>query len=159
MLQILAGQHPRRLTRAQLAPLAGIAVKGGTYSSYLSALRTRGYLTETDGLLGLTAQGRDVAGPAEPLSTEQVRQQWRSQLRLGARTMLDALIARHPMPVSRAELAAAAELTESGGTFSTYLSTLRRNGLARTHGDLVHATDVLFPSPDVTDRHQPVGTE
>jgi hypothetical protein len=32
----------------------------------------------------------------------------------------------------------------SGGTFSTYLGQLRRNGLVEQRGDLVVATDVLM---------------
>jgi len=45
------------------------------------------------------------------------------------------------------ELAHRAGYEISGGTFNTYLSTLRRNGLADTTGDTVRANDVLFLAP------------
>ncbi len=35
-------------------------------------------------------------------------------------------------------------MTESGGTFQTYLSTLRRNGLAEVQGGWVRPSDTLF---------------
>jgi hypothetical protein len=35
-------------------------------------------------------------------------------------------------------------MTASGGTFNTYLGTLRRNGLAEVLGSEVKASDTLF---------------
>lgn len=58
--------------------------------------------------------------------------------------MLDARIAARPEPMTRAELTAAAGLEPSGGTFGTYLSALRRNGLADVEDDAVRAAEVLF---------------
>ncbi len=43
--------------------------------------------------------------------------------------------------------AAANNYEITGGTFNTYLSTLRRNGLADITGDTVRANDVLFLAP------------
>jgi hypothetical protein len=58
--------------------------------------------------------------------------------------MLDALISAHPLALTRAELGAAAALATTGGTFSTYLSDLTRNGLAERHGERITATSVLI---------------
>ena len=58
--------------------------------------------------------------------------------------MLDLLIDAHPDALTRGELAQRAGYEISGGTFNTYLSTLRRNGLADITGDTVRANDVLF---------------
>ncbi len=58
--------------------------------------------------------------------------------------MLDLLIDAHPDALTRDELAQRAGYEISGGTFNTYLSTLRRNGLAEVTKDTVRADDVLF---------------
>jgi len=57
--------------------------------------------------------------------------------------MLDLFIDAHPDALTCDELAQRAGYEISGGTFNTYLSTLRRNGLAEVTGDTVRA-DVLF---------------
>lgn len=50
--------------------------------------------------------------------------------------------------MTREELGEAAELATSGGTFSTYLSDLVRNGLAERRGDEIHATQILMRGAD-----------
>jgi hypothetical protein len=51
---------------------------------------------------------------------------------------------RAPCVESRRELAEQLGMAEAGGTFGTYLSTLRRNGLAGVDGGGVVASDSLF---------------
>jgi len=132
MLHTLARHDPMRVTRAQLATLSRFKVTGGTFSTYFSTLRRAGLITEHDGLIGLTDAGRAAAGvsAAAPASTAELLEQWRGALKAGARTMLDLLIDAHPDALTREELADRAGYEPTGGTFNTYLSTLRRNGLA-----------------------------
>jgi len=146
MLRTLARHHPMRVTRAQLATLSRFKVTGGTFSTYFSALRRAGLITEHDGLIALTDQGRAAAGVSAvaPASTAELLEQWRGALKAGARTMLDLLIEAHPNPLTRDELADRAGYEPTGGTFNTYLSTLRRNGLADVTADTARANDVLF---------------
>jgi hypothetical protein len=78
------------------------------------------------------------------MTASELQDHYRSVLRSGAVKMLDALIDAHPAALSRVDLGTAAGIATTGGTFSTYLSDLVRNGLAeRIDGDLV-ATDVLM---------------
>jgi len=149
MLTTLARHHPMRVTRAQLATLSRFKVTGGTFNTYYSTLRRGGLLTEHDGLISLTDAGRAAAGvtSAAPASTAELLDQWRTALKAGARTMLDLLIDAHPNALTRDELAQRAGYEVTGGTFNTYLSTLRRNGLADIDGDTVRANDVLFFVP------------
>jgi hypothetical protein len=149
MLTALARQHPLRVTRAQLATLGGIKKSGGTFGSYFSALRTGGLITEENGLVSITETGMQTAGiePGAPVTAEELREQWRAALKAGARVMLDRLLAAHPASVSRAELAEAAGLEQNGGTFGSYLSSLRSNGLAEVNGAQVRAADVFFLTP------------
>jgi len=146
MLHTLAQHDPMRVTRAQLATLSRFKVTGGTFSTYFSTLRRAGLITEHAGLIGLADAGRAAAGvsAAAPASTAELLEQWRGALKAGARTMLDLLIDAHPAALTRDELANRAGYEPTGGTFNTYLSTLRRNGLADITADTVRANDVLF---------------
>ncbi len=146
MLHTLARHHPTRVTRAQLATLSRFKATGGTFNTYYSTLRRTGLITEQQGLIELTDARRAAAGVsiAAPASTAELLEQWRTALKAGARTMLDLLIDAYPNALTRDELAQRAGYEISGGTFNTYLSTLRRNGLADITGDAVRANDVLF---------------
>lgn len=103
MLEVLARSHPARRSRAQIGTLAGFTPSGGTFRTYWGTLRRSGFAH-----LG--------EAPRAPLSRDETLAMWRSALRAGERSMLDVLV----------------ETTASGGTFSTYLGTLRRNGLWST---------------------------
>jgi uncharacterized protein len=146
MLTALARQYPLRVTRSQLATLGGIKRTGGTFGSYFSALKTSGLITEDGGTVAITAAGMETAGirPGTPVTAGELRDQWRAALKAGARVMLDHLLAVYPAASTRAELASAAGLEEKGGTFGSYLSSLRSNGLADVTGSTVRAADVFF---------------
>lgn len=145
MLDTLGRHHPMRVTRPQLATLTRMKVTGGTFGTYYSTLRRAGLIDELDGLTGLTDAGqRETSTDGEPATPEELMRHWRAALKAGARDMLDALVAAHPRSLTRSELAARANLELTGGTFGTYLSTLRRNGLIAVDGDRVTASPTLF---------------
>lgn len=48
--------------------------------------------------------------------------------------------------MSKDDLGGRTGIAPSGGTFGTYLSVLKRNGLADIQGDQVRASDTLFLS-------------
>ena len=58
--------------------------------------------------------------------------------------MLEALVDVYPQPLTREALGERAGFTPTGGTFGTYLGTLRRNGLIEVTGDEVRASQTLF---------------
>jgi uncharacterized protein len=62
------------------------------------------------------------------------------QPRAGARRMLDAL-ASWSIGLTDSQLGTLAKVKKTGGTFGTYTSELRRNGLIERHGDLWIPTD------------------
>jgi uncharacterized protein len=146
ILETLARHHPMRVTRAQLGTLAKFKVTGGTFQTYFSQLKRLELIEERDGLIALTDYGLDYVGhvPQEPLTTEELLDQWRSALKAGARQMLDLLVAERGSWIGKDELADRVGMTATGGTFQTYLSTLRRNGLADVSGGEVRASDTLF---------------
>lgn len=57
ILDELARRHPERWTRAQVATLAGYAVRGGTFGTYLGTLRRHGLVEEDAHGLGVTPEG------------------------------------------------------------------------------------------------------
>lgn len=148
MLKALASPPGIRLTRTQVGTLAGLAPSGGTFTTYYGELRRHGLIVEDDDDVLITDAGVDALGselPDAPATTDEVVAMWRQHLKAGARRMLDVLVDAHPSGLTRDELGAAVEIEPSGGTFSTYLGMLRRNGLADVDGDTVTAGDALFP--------------
>ncbi len=134
------------VTRAQAGSLSGFKVSGGTFQSYWSALKTAGLIEEVNGQVTVTEAGLATAGvePSAPASTEELLEVWRKALKAGARRMLDLLVEVYPESITRAELGERAGYSVAGGTFQSYLSSLRRNGLAEVAGDMVTASGSLF---------------
>lgn len=71
------------MARAQLGTLSQFKVTGGTVSTYFSTLRRAGLITEQNGLIGLTDEGRAAAGVSAvaPASTAELFEQWRARSR------------------------------------------------------------------------------
>jgi len=149
MLQRLAERYPETWTRAQLATLAKVKRSGGTFGTYYSRLSQRGLIAEEGGRVSITDEGLDLMGgpPAHPQTHDELIESWRARLTGGARRMLDVLLDAGAHGVTRDQLAEDAEITMSGGTFGTYLSRLKTNGLAEQRGDRIVATDVLLGVP------------
>lgn len=144
MLHELAELHPRALSRRELATRAGMSHGGGSFSDYLSALRSRGFVEHDDaGDVRLTGDGLHAGYTGKgPRRREEIIHQF--GFKRGARTMLAALLEAHPRALSRAELAAAAGMEEGGGSFSDYLSNLRSSGCADQVGKEYVAGHALF---------------
>jgi hypothetical protein len=146
MLDVLNRWYPAKLTKAQLATLSKLRVTSGTFGDYFGTLRRANFITEDlDGVqasdLGIEVNG---GAKANPQTTEEVLNMWRTCLRAGERRLLDILIEVYPRGISRDELSVRAGLTANAGTFGDYLGTLRRNGLAEANGGQVRAGEVLF---------------
>lgn len=147
MLETLVRRYPLRVTRAQLGTLAGFTPSGGTFGTYFGTLKRAGFIEENSGEIQVTQAGLDYLGyntPPAPQTTEEILTMWREALRAGERKMLDELVAVYPDSLSREELGTRAGFTVSGGTFGTYLGTLRRNGLVEVDSDQVRASPTLF---------------
>jgi protein-arginine kinase activator protein McsA len=148
MLEVLAQFHPGIRTKSQLGSLSGYTPSGGTFGTYLSTLRKNGLIKEDRlGALSITDVGLDWFGgkrPKAPASTEELLEMWRGKLMQGERKMLDVLVERYPKDISKQELGELTGYTHTGGTFGTYLSTLRRNCLAITDDETVKASEALF---------------
>lgn len=134
----------RPLTRAQVATLSGLSPQSGTFSTYISDLRTAGLVADEGNALVATSPGKSLIGRSAPLRHADLRALWGSKLRAGAKRMLDTLSESYPRGMSRDELARRVEISVESGTFSTYLSDLVTNGLAERRGREVVASSSLF---------------
>lgn len=149
MLEVLAQTPDGILSRSQVALLAGLKPSSGTFSNYLSNLRTAGLIQgEGKGPYEILPQGRgqlDRQGVViYPLDKAEVRARWRAKLTGGEVRMFDFLIENYPEWYTRAQLAEAVEMSVTSGTFSNYLSRLRTNELIIEHLKEVSASPDLF---------------
>lgn len=146
MLEVLASRYPMTFTKSQLALMAKMSSRSGSYGTYLSRLRSAGYLAESDGQIGISETGLEFVGvkPTEPQSQEEILSMWSNNLNGGARRMFDYLIQEYPRSVSRQELGDTIEMSSSSGSFGTYLSRLKSNGLVRVSNGDIKASNDLF---------------
>jgi hypothetical protein len=146
ILKVLAHAHPRRHTRSEWATLAGMKKTGGTWGTYVSRLRTAGLIEEFPDGIGVTKKGLAAVAslPPAPSGLEERLAMWRRSIGSGPGRMLDILVKVHPQTMRRAVLAAHVRMAETGGTFGTYLSRLRSNGLIEVKAGQLKAADILW---------------
>lgn len=148
ILQELAARHPAGYSRPQVGTLTQFAHKGGTFTTYIGDLRRGGFVEERSGLMYATEAGIHALGdrvPAKPTSHAEAMALWRKALRAGAFAMLEAIVAAGARGITRQEVADVVGMTAAGGTFTTYLGDLRRNGLITDQDKRCTANDILFP--------------
>lgn len=143
MLVALA-QHGR-LTRGALAMFSDLAVTGGSFSTYLSRLSVRGWITAEGDKVEITQVGRHELGPYERLPTGRaLLDHWLDWAGgAGARRMLEAIFAAGATGTTRSEIARQSGVVESGGSFGTYLSRFKRAGLIVVNGQRVTMSAAL----------------
>jgi hypothetical protein len=149
MVEALGRMAPLRLSKGQWGTVARLKTTGGTWSTYLGEIRRLGLIDENAQGFTLTDAGFDyIGGKPAPMTADELQQHYLSVLRAGASKMLKAVIDAHPDGLTRDELGDRAEIVTTGGTFSTYLGELRRNGLVEEVDGMFVATDVLMYGAD-----------
>jgi hypothetical protein len=132
-------------SHAQVAFVAGYSHKSGTWSTYLSRLRSFS-LIEGRGDLALTEGGAAAAAePETPPSGEQLRATVLAKLDTPLTRILTPILEAYPEGLSHHDAAERAGYSAQSGTWSTYLSRLRSLDLIEGRGDL-KAQDWLFPN-------------
>jgi len=127
-LATLGGEASRR----DVAIVARLVPTSGTFSTYLGRLK-KDSLIEGRDQLQITKLGYQELGSfdpvPEPLGAHLV-QIWRDEIGGGGlERMFDALVAAGERGLDRVELAHAAVMEASSGTFSTYVGRLRKKGI------------------------------
>lgn len=138
MIETIVAARPRSLTKQQVGFLSKVSPHGGTFGTYLSKLRKAGLIAEGDG--EITATDAAVAAyqsSAQLMSRNELIQAYRSKLPGGAQRMLDILDKENGAWLDKNKLGDLASISTAGGTFGTYLSKLRVNGLIeQADGDI-----------------------
>lgn len=147
MLGALAGA-PTGLTQDDLSVRAVLSQQTGTMSDYMSTLRVRGYITEADGKIYITEEGKPFADPP-PRHSQELLARWlvKPELKAGTRRILEKLVECYPQRLDREELGRRTELSIGTGTWSDYLSVLRSRTLICESPDRTQfwASPALFP--------------
>ena len=137
-LAALAAVYPSGLTDPQWATAAGYKRSGGTWGTYKSRLKGAGLIEQREGRWFATAAGAEACGDVEmppPPGPDLVR--WWAAKLPGTPKIVEALIDAWPRELDRDELAAAVEMSASGGSFGTYLSRLAGPGIIERSGRTV----------------------
>lgn len=143
MLKVLAKRYPMKFTKSQLGTLSKLSPRSGTYGTYFSLLRSKGLIQIDANLISITKLGLEMVGPVSEYDLRTV-EMWQGNLFGGARRMFDVLVGNAPKALSKEELGEMVGLSANSGTFGTYLSMLRSNGLVETEGGLIKASETLF---------------
>jgi hypothetical protein len=148
MLKAAAMFHPKLITKTRMAALARLSYSSGSFSTYLSSLKRDGLLTGEGNEYMITSEGLAKAGDVDPLPTDpkELVELWCDILgsQGGASRILRTVAAAYPEDVCKEDLGKETQMSHTSGSFSTYLSTLKRNGLISTKGAWVKASDELF---------------
>lgn len=146
MLKVLVSRYPMKMTKTQLATFSNLSPRSGTFGTYLSLLRSRDLIVEESKLFQASQVGIDEIGetPNPPQTSQEVIGMWREKLTGGARRMFDIMLEIYPQHISKEDLGNRAVVSPSGGSFSTYLSMLRSNGLIDVGREGVKVSDNLF---------------
>jgi len=99
---------------------------GGTWGTYKSRLKSNGFIEQEGGLWRATARALETLEARAPEGS--ALDKWRASLGIGPAKLIDILEAAHA-PMSRDALAEAAGMIATGGTFGTYLSRLKSDGV------------------------------
>jgi hypothetical protein len=152
LVEVLVRCMPAAFTKAQWASLADLSHTSGTFGTYLSKIRSMGLVSEERGLFRPTPEAVELIGLAAqqiapPRSNTEVVEMWKRALGGTPARMIDVLRGAFPEAVTRATLAESVGITHTSGTFGTYFSKLRSNGLAEVNGEWVQAGEPLLWEP------------
>lgn len=143
MLNWLAGSYPNSLSKQRLATLSGFSIKGGTFNTYISELKRNGWIVGSNDL-SITEEGMNNATPEPIPSRKELLQLWKSKFREGVGKILQYLFENYPNEISKEEIGMAVGFEPSGGTFNTYISELRRNGLIEISSNGAKISEEFF---------------
>lgn len=139
-------QYQDGLSDKQIGTLTSLSSSSGTFSTYLGALRSSGFITGEKTLLRITELGLAALGDYEPLPLgRDLYEHWKNKLGdSGVSRMLTALFESYPNTLTSEELGSKAGLNSTTGTFSTYLGKLRTLNLVTGKKNELRATDNFF---------------
>lgn len=133
------------LTNRQIGVRAGLSSKSGTFTTYMGRARSAGWIRDEGDRRFLTGEGEIALGDYTPLPCGvALFEYWCAELGSGGLTrILRALVKVYPAGMTGEELGAAADISHTSGTFTTYMGRLRRLELIEGKGTM-RASAELF---------------
>lgn len=117
--------HPA--PKETLAAVADVSPTSGGYFNNLGSLRSAGLIEyPTPGMVGFTDEGRACANPSD--DSRPVHEHWYGVVTTPQKAILEALVARHPEPIAKDELAAEISVSPTSGGYFNNLGRLRTLG-------------------------------
>jgi hypothetical protein len=136
-----AAQYPNGVTREQLSFLAGY--KSSARDTYVSRLRTKGFVNVENGSVIATEDGVAALGDFEALPTgDALRDYWMARLPPGELRILEALVNAYPGSLTRDQISDVVDYKSSAR--DTYISRLNTRKLIKIDRGTVCARPELF---------------
>lgn len=148
MLKAAAMYSPNPITKIRMATLAGLSNSSGSFGTYIANLKREGWLETFGSDYRITDAGLIKAGDVDSLPTDphDLVEMWCNNIGpgSGAARILRVLFNTYPDGLSKEQLGIQSEMSHTSGSFGTYLSILKRNGLVTGYGGQVKASEELF---------------
>jgi hypothetical protein len=149
LIQTMARRHPMKVTRGQLAVLAGRSLRSSAYAGAFAKILRAGMIVQDRQdreLFSLTESGMEIGGGVDlaPQSPQEKQETWRRALPHYERALFEVLLAFYPAGLTREELAQRAGKSITSSMFAGAVSSLRKNGIADIDGSSVTASNILF---------------
>lgn len=148
MLKVAAMYHPGTVTKLRMAALARLSHSSGSFATYLSTLKKDGLLTGDGSEFLITDEGKKQAGTVDELPTDpqELIDLWCGIVgkESGAARILKVLGNKYPKDLTKQEVGELVGMSYSSGSFATYLSTLKRNGLIEVRGQQLRIAEELY---------------
>ena len=153
MLEALVKCHPMKITKAQWGSMAKMTHTGGSFQTYISKLRVAGLFHEEGDLFFANENTFDLLGMVAdaPQTGLEMIEMWKRILGGTPAKMIDIVADANTglvVPLTREALADAVGMTASGGSFLTYISKLKTNGLISVQGEHIHPGAMMNWEPE-----------
>lgn len=147
ILNAIAQFDPNPISIYQTGTFAGYSVGSGTWTNYISILKKNYLINKTGKMLSLTDQGRDLTKNIEPLPTDpdSLLSIWKDKLPAGPAKILQVLFDNYPDSIEKTELAERSGYAFGSGTWTNYISILRKNHLIEDDSGNFKVSKTLFP--------------
>lgn len=142
LAELLARRYPMKMTREQLATMAGRSKKSSSWGPHVRQIISAGYAIEEGRLISAGPRALDEFPESAPQTIDDVLQVWRSALPAGAWRMLEGIRAAGQVS-TREELAEVAGMSPTSSGVGSSLKILKDNGLVDVDGSVVKPSTIL----------------
>lgn len=142
IMAVLARAGASGLPRRDTAIKAIMTPSSGTFTTYISKLKSGGYVGEVNGNLVLLKSLPSLPTPPEP--GDALIEEWVKEFDGKAKDIFRAVTREYPTQLPRHEIAQKVDMPPDSGTFTTYMSRISGKGLFEKHGRLIQASPALM---------------